>query len=653
MSNHRAVLHSLYSGFGVFCFALLGGASSAGAVDVDPISVNNDNPFAILEVFDDKARLGLLTTLQIAKIIPIFLPPESLNTATTMIAFGPHAKAAPNYGALQIVPAKADADLCAGSQGVAVNTSGNFVYMSGGFGSPGRLCGFRIDPVSYVLTPVMPPLAIGANAGAVAIDPAGRYVYTSGNGVNGNVSGFALDRATGVPTALPGSPYATNGELPNPIVIDRTGRFLYVGQSVGSFNGSIAVFAIDVATGVLTPVPGSPFPTLAGDGRAAALALSPDGRFLFAGGSVIATYALDPITGVPTRTKARVGNYFGVTVDPTGRFLYALEYFSSVVQGFSIATDGTLAPVGTPQPIGSESRGIVSIADLLYVASRGTDQTFGFRINSVTGALSPVAGSPFATPSKPNGLAATGSLPVSGSVDVGDNVVARIGVYGGRAPYMWSLTSGALPPGMTLNSATGVVSGVVNAAGTYPFTVQVTDHLGASASAARSIQVVGGATPIPVTVFEFYNASLDHYFITHAADEIAKLDDGTFKGWARTGLTFNAFTAAAGGTSAVCRIYIPPGKGDGHFFGRDVLECDGTISKNPTFILESGTFLYLYPPTLGNCASGQVPVYRVFSNRADANHRYTTDRAVRDQMVGKGWLAEGDGADTVVMCAPV
>jgi len=42
----------------------------------------------------------------------------------------------------------------------------------------------------------------------------------------------------------------------------------------------------------------------------------------------------------------------------------------------------------------------------------------------------------------------------------------------------------------------------------------------------------------------------------------------------------------------------------------------------------------------------------VFSNRADANHRYTTERAVRDEMAAKGWLVEGDGADAVVMCAP-
>ncbi|MCC7327997.1 MAG: M36 family metallopeptidase [Burkholderiales bacterium] len=157
---------------------------------------------------------------------------------------------------------------------------------------------------------------------------------------------------------------------------------------------------------------------------------------------------------------------------------------------------------------------------------------------------------------------------------------------------------------------------------------------------------------VPVAVIEFYNQALDHYFITWVGDEIAKLDNGTFKGWKRTGESFNVYANAQVGTSAVCRIYIPPGKGDGHFFGRDRNECDGTIAKNPTFILESESFFHLFPPSLGNCAAGQVPVYRVFSNRVDANHRYTTSRATRDLMVTQGWIAEGDGADTVVMCAP-
>lgn len=154
------------------------------------------------------------------------------------------------------------------------------------------------------------------------------------------------------------------------------------------------------------------------------------------------------------------------------------------------------------------------------------------------------------------------------------------------------------------------------------------------------------------TVLEFYNASLDHYFITHVAGEIAKLESGQFRGWARTGQSFKVYATPQAGTSAVCRIYIPPGKGDGHFFGRDKNECDGTIVKNPMFVLESSAFFFLYPPNLGNCGAGQVPVYRVYTNRADANHRYTTDRATRDAMVAKGWIAEGDGADTVAMCAP-
>ncbi len=170
--------------------------------------------------------------------------------------------------------------------------------------------------------------------------------------------------------------------------------------------------------------------------------------------------------------------------------------------------------------------------------------------------------------------------------------------------------------------------------------------------AAAAVKASQSVTGTAVTVVEFYNATLDHYFISYVADEIAKLDNGTFVGWARTGQTFKAFGTTQGGTSAVCRIYIPPGKGDGHFFGRDSNECDGTMTKNPTFILESGAFFFLYPPALGNCGTGQIPVYRVFSNRVDANHRYTTDRATRDEMVTKGWIAEGDGADIVVMCAP-
>ena len=50
--------------------------------------------------------------------------------------------------------------------------------------------------------------------------------------------------------------------------------------------------------------------------------------------------------------------------------------------------------------------------------------------------------------------------------------------------------------------------------------------------------------------------------------------------------------------------------------------------------------------------TARLVVYRVFDARPDANHRYTTSRAVRDQMAAMGWTIEGDGPDFVVMCAP-
>ncbi len=74
--------------------------------------------------------------------------------------------------------------------------------------------------------------------------------------------------------------------------------------------------------------------------------------------------------------------------------------------------------------------------------------------------------------------------------------------------------------------------------------------------------------------------------------------------------------------------------------------------RTPSFVLEDPAFMQMFLPVAGVCPAGTVNVYRVFSHRADANHRYMTDKAVRAQMVAQGWVAEGDGPDLVVMCAP-
>ena len=60
---------------------------------------------------------------------------------------------------------------------------------------------------------------------------------------------------------------------------------------------------------------------------------------------------------------------------------------------------------------------------------------------------------------------------------------------GGVQPYSWSVVAGALPPGLELPRRENTISGTPTTAGTFEFTVRVTDDLGAFSEKAFSITV--------------------------------------------------------------------------------------------------------------------------------------------------------------------
>jgi hypothetical protein len=186
----------------------------------------------------------------------------------------------------------------------------------------------------------------------------------------------------------------------------------------------------------------------------------------------------------------------------------------------------------------------------------------------------------------------------------------------------------------------------------------------------RSRKVIAGSlmlTPLPppvtiVQVDEFYHSVLGHYFITADAAEKQLLDTRVLPGWERTGESFKAYATGSmpgGFISPVCRYSGNPLGGlDSHFYAAsgysDALECESVSVTFPSeWLLESDNVFQVNLPdtTSGACPAGTIPVYRLWNQRADSSHRYTTSVAIKAEMLAVGYRSEGYGADGVVMCA--
>lgn len=80
----------------------------------------------------------------------------------------------------------------------------------------------------------------------------------------------------------------------------------------------------------------------------------------------------------------------------------------------------------------------------------------------------------------------TTSLP-AGSVSTAYS--QTVAASGGVQPYAWSITSGSLPDGLSINSGSGIISGTPSAMGTSTFTVTVKDSENPQVSASSSLSI--------------------------------------------------------------------------------------------------------------------------------------------------------------------
>ncbi len=226
-------------------------------------------------------------------------------------------------------------------EGLASPTGSNFLYA----GDIASVDGFAIDSTGTPTAISGSPFPSGTNL-FLAVDPSGKFLYTSIDSPPGGIFAFTLG-STGALTAVSGSPFAIPGQTAlnsRPFGIVDTGSYVYAALS-GS--NQIAAFSIVSGTGALTPVPNSPFSA-----------------------------------GV-TPTALVFAN----------SFLYALN--DGGITGYSIdSSNGALSPVADPPfVVIGDAMAADSFGEYLYVAGLSGIQAFS--INSANGTLTPVAGSPF------------------------------------------------------------------------------------------------------------------------------------------------------------------------------------------------------------------------------------------------------------------
>lgn len=161
------------------------------------------------------------------------------------------------------------------------------------------ISGYSVDSSTGALTPVPgSPFPAPSNATLIglAIHPSGKFAYFATGLALSGIAGWSIDTSSGVLSPLPGSPFFAGSPFFSG-TFDLDGKFFYT--SAGA-SGGIAGFSVDINSGTLTPLPGSPF---AAGSTLVQTKVDPSGHFLFAGSTnnSIVTFELESQTGALTQ----------------------------------------------------------------------------------------------------------------------------------------------------------------------------------------------------------------------------------------------------------------------------------------------------------------------------------------------------------------
>ena len=333
-----------------------------------------------------------------------------------------------------------------------------------------------------------------------------------------------------------------------------TGALTGVPPSAGSFNFTVQVedstapalsatkaFLLTVNPATLSITTSTPLPagTVAANYSqtlAATGGTPPYVNWSVTGGALPAGLTLNSSTGVLGGIPSAAGPFnFTVGVQDSGSPAQsAAMAFSLTINPSGVLTITTNNPLPSASVGSNYSQTLAAVGGTSpytnWVVTSGLLPA-GVTLNPSTGALSgtPTASGPFtftvqvrdSTLSSPQTASKTFDLNVSPSPLVistaptlpngsrGVSYTAQLEATGGTPPYVnWSVIEGALPAGISLNPATGVLSGTTSATGGFNFTVQVQDSATTPQTATKAFSLTINVAPLSITTASPLNSGL-------------------------------------------------------------------------------------------------------------------------------------------------
>lgn len=292
---------------------------------------------------------------------------------------------------------------------------------------------------------------------------------TAGN----NIYGFSVNETNGQVTALTGFPVSTgfngggstNLEM---IAVDNVNKRLY---AINRGSSNVSAYAIDSSTGSLSALPFSPITGIANE---RSVKVHPSGSPLIVAGDAVASFLITPTAAIPaTGSPFAVGTGVspgGATLSKDGNYFYTGGNTGNFFAGFSVdSTSGVLNSLAgspfdtggaTPYPTATDASG-----RLFVVPSRlATTRVY----TTANGIPTIVTGSPFANGL--TGITAEGEIHPNGNFFLlADRTNSRIGVYqisgSGAETTLTAISGSPFFTGGTLS-----LSLVFNQAGNFLFT---------------------------------------------------------------------------------------------------------------------------------------------------------------------------------------